>query len=63
VGRTGTVVACALVAAGNPSSEAIARVREIRHPSAVETNEQVVFVQAYERHVAARRTGSARVAP
>ncbi len=63
VGRTGTIVACALVAAGNPSSDAIARVREIRHPSAVETDEQVAFVQAYERHIAARRTGSARVAP
>ncbi len=51
VGRTGTVVACALVAAGSPSSEAIARVREVRHPNAVETEEQMLFVQAYERHL------------
>jgi len=37
---------------GDPSSDAIARVREVRHPSAVETDEQVLFVQAYERHIA-----------
>lgn len=63
VGRTGTVVACALVAAGSPSSDAIARVREVRHPTAVETEEQIVFVRAYERHIAERRTRSARLAP
>lgn len=52
VGRTGTVVACALVAAGHRADEAIRRVRDVRHPEAVETEEQVMFVTAYERHIA-----------
>jgi protein-tyrosine phosphatase len=51
VGRTGTVVACALVAAGVGARDAIARVRTVRHPEAVETEEQVTFVEAYERHM------------
>jgi protein-tyrosine phosphatase len=55
VGRSGTVAACALVAAGASASEAIARVREVRHPTAVETAEQLAFVEAYERHIAAVR--------
>jgi protein-tyrosine phosphatase len=55
VGRSGTVAACALVAAGASAAEAIARVRVVRHPTAVETHEQVAFVEAYERHVAALR--------
>jgi len=63
VGRAGTVAACALVAAGLPASSAVARVREVRHPTAVETAEQVAFVGAYERHVAAARSGSDKVAP
>ena len=54
VGRTGTVAACALIAAGADASTAIRRVREVRHPEAVETDEQVAFVHAYEGHVAAR---------
>jgi protein-tyrosine phosphatase len=54
VGRTGTVAACALVAAGGSADDAIRRVRAVRHPTAVETSEQVAFVRAYERHVAAR---------
>ena len=58
VGRTGTVVACALVAAGLTAPDAIARVRVVRHPEAVETEEQVMFVHAYERHLAgAEATG------
>lgn len=63
VGRTGTVAACALVAAGHSARGAIERVRELRHPTAVETQEQVAFVHAYERHVAARRNASGKVAP
>lgn len=47
VGRTGTVVACALVAAGWGSDAAVGRVREIRHPSAVETPAQDRFVRTY----------------
>jgi protein-tyrosine phosphatase len=62
VGRTGTVAACALVAAGMTAADAIARVRAIRHPTAVETPEQVAFVRAYERHVAAERPDG-KVAP
>jgi protein-tyrosine phosphatase len=53
VGRTGTVAACALVAAGWEAATAIDRVREVRHPEAVETAEQERFVGAYERHVTA----------
>ena len=47
VGRTGTVAACALVAAGWEAGAAIARVRELRHPMAVETEAQELFVQTY----------------
>jgi protein-tyrosine phosphatase len=52
VGRSGTVVACALVAAGTAADVAIRRVRAVRHPTAVETGEQIGFVHHYERHVA-----------
>ncbi len=62
VGRTGLVAACALVAGGVAAHDAIARVRQVRHPEAVETSEQVRFVDAYERHVAGA-TRSATVAP
>jgi protein-tyrosine phosphatase len=54
VGRTGTVAACALVASGWKPDEAIAEVRRVRHPTAVETAEQEAFVGAY----APRRTGA-----
>jgi protein-tyrosine phosphatase len=50
VGRTGTVAACALVAAGWDPTEAIAEVRRVRHPGAVETPEQEAFVEAFARH-------------
>jgi protein-tyrosine phosphatase len=63
VGRTGTVAACALVGAGRSAADAIRRVREVRHPTAVETPGQVAFVEAYERHVAERDGGSDRVSP
>jgi protein-tyrosine phosphatase len=63
VGRTGTVAACALVAAGADAEQAISRVRAVRHPTAVETAEQEAFVHAYERHIAQRRDRSARLAP
>jgi len=58
VGRTGTVAACALVAAGWSADEAIAQVRRVRHPTAVETAEQEAFVEAFARHRA--RLGSRR---
>jgi protein-tyrosine phosphatase len=49
VGRTGTVVACALVSAGMTAANAIAEVRRVRHPIAVETAEQVAFVEEFAR--------------
>ncbi|MGH2445813.1 MAG: hypothetical protein ACRDGD_07220 [Candidatus Limnocylindria bacterium] len=63
VGRTGMVAACALVDAGWSAEAAIERVRAVRHPTAVETNEQVMFVNSYEGHVAERRERSAKVSP
>jgi protein-tyrosine phosphatase len=63
VGRTGTVAACALVSAGSSAADAIARVRAVRHPAAVETPGQVAFVQGYERHIAERGPSSARLSP
>src|SRR5690606_11529837 len=47
VGRTGTVAACTLVAGGWDAEDAIERVRQVRHPTAVETTEQVTFVHRY----------------
>lgn len=47
VGRTGTVAACALVEAGWSPDDAIAEVRRVRHPAAVETDAQVAFVSAF----------------
>ena len=55
VGRTGTVAACALVAAGWDPAAAIAEVRRVRHPTAVETAEQEAFVDAFARDRASRR--------
>lgn len=63
VGRSGTVAACALVAAGNSAAAAIVRVRAVRHPTAVETAGQVAFVEGYERHIAKRGHPSDRVSP
>lgn len=47
VGRTGTVAACALVAGGMNPEGAIATVRQVRHPTAVETSEQERFVRLF----------------
>jgi len=55
VGRTGTVAACALVATGWDPVAAIAEVRRVRHPTAVETREQEAFVAAFAHH---RRSGT-----
>jgi protein-tyrosine phosphatase len=55
VGRTGTVAACALVAGGMSADAAIATVRAVRHPTAVETAEQERFVQSFATGVAGRR--------
>lgn len=50
VGRTGMVAACALVRAGLSAADAIARVREVRHPTAVEMAEQEQLVARWARH-------------
>ena len=47
VGRSGTVAACALLEGGMTPETAIATVRAVRHPSAVETAEQERFVHAF----------------
>jgi protein-tyrosine phosphatase len=47
VGRTGTVAACALLRADLTPDEAIALVRAVRHPTAVETAEQERFVRSF----------------
>jgi len=50
VGRSATVAACALAAAGLSPDRAIAHLREVRHPTAVETPPQAAFVAAYAAH-------------
>ncbi|MDQ5839754.1 MAG: protein-tyrosine-phosphatase [Chloroflexota bacterium] len=50
VGRSATVAACALAAAGLSPDRAIAHLREVRHPTAVETPRQAAFVAAYAAH-------------
>jgi len=47
IGRSATIAACALVAAGLSPDRAIAHLREVRHPTAVETRAQAAFVDAY----------------
>ncbi|HEV8252563.1 MAG TPA: protein-tyrosine phosphatase family protein [Candidatus Limnocylindria bacterium] len=47
VGRTGTIAACALVEGGMNADDAIATVRAVRHPGAVETAEQERFVHSF----------------
>jgi protein-tyrosine phosphatase len=55
VGRSGTVAACALLTAGMTPEEAIATVRAVRHPTAVETAEQERFVRSFAAAQAAMR--------
>lgn len=47
VGRSGTVAACALVEGGMSAAAAIATVRAVRHPTAVETVAQERFVSSF----------------
>ncbi len=54
VGRTGTIAACALIASGWGADEAIAEVRRVRHPTAVETKAQLAFVHAFASGVTRR---------
>jgi atypical dual specificity phosphatase len=53
LGRTGVILASALVARGMSASAAIAQVRTAR-PGSVETREQEAAVEQYERHVTER---------
>jgi protein-tyrosine phosphatase/nicotinamidase-related amidase len=48
LGRSGITAACWLVAEGLPATAAIAEVRRIRSPRAVETDAQAEFVAAYQ---------------
>ncbi|MDQ6683129.1 MAG: protein-tyrosine-phosphatase [Chloroflexota bacterium] len=50
VGRTGTVCAGALIAAGLSADGAVAAVRRARHPEAVETAAQRAFLDEYAIH-------------
>ena len=64
VGRTGTVAACVLVEAGLGADDAVAEVRRVRHPTAVETPVQLDFVLRYWRdRTAASATSSDTVSP
>ena len=47
LGRTGTLVACYLVAGGLSAEEAIAKVRRLR-PGSIETLEQEAAVRTFE---------------
>ncbi|MGH2462120.1 MAG: protein-tyrosine phosphatase family protein [Candidatus Limnocylindria bacterium] len=47
IGRSATIAACGLVAAGVSPDRAIAHLRDVRHPTAVETRAQAAFVAAY----------------
>jgi protein-tyrosine phosphatase len=60
VGRTGTVAACALVEAGWPAADAIGEVRRVRHPTAVETDEQVAFVGTFAGFLGGRASDTVR---
>jgi protein-tyrosine phosphatase len=47
IGRTGTVLACLAILAGEHGGEAVEWVRENYHPKAVETAKQAVWVQRF----------------
>lgn len=49
LGRTGTVLACCLVAAGEAAEEAIVRVRKA-NPNYIQTPAQASFVHHFERY-------------
>ena len=55
VGRSGTVAACALVDGGMSPDAAIATVRAVRHPTAVETEAQERFVSSFAAGQASER--------
>lgn len=57
VGRTGMVAACHLVERGLAPRDAIAAVREVRHPEAVETQAQEQFVRRYADLTGSLRSG------
>lgn len=50
LGRTGTILACYLVSAGDSAHTAIQRIRELR-PGSIETGEQVEAIKTFERRL------------
>ncbi len=54
LGRTGTILACYLVAMEMPANNAIILIREWR-PGSIETNEQEAVVYEYERFISTQR--------
>lgn len=58
-GRTGTMLACALVLKGAEADEAIRQLRELR-PYSIETREQEDLVWLYERATRRRNTDAAQ---
>ncbi|MCC7370651.1 MAG: dual specificity protein phosphatase family protein [Chloroflexi bacterium] len=62
LGRTGTVLACYLVAQGRTAEAAIAEIRRVR-PGSVETAGQVAAVQAYAAAQSGALGGSASPSP
>lgn len=54
LGRTGTILACYLVATGMPANNAIIVIREWR-PGSIETMEQEAVVYEYERFISTQR--------
>ncbi len=59
MGRTGTMLACALVARGKSADEAIDRVRELR-PHSIETSDQEECIADYADLLARRRSDDLR---
>jgi Protein-tyrosine phosphatase len=47
IGRTGTVLACLAILAGEHGGEAVEWVRENYHPKAIETAKQAVWIQRF----------------
>jgi atypical dual specificity phosphatase len=50
MGRTGTMLACVLVARGSPAKEAVNTIRELR-PGSIETARQEETVLRFEQHL------------
>ena len=49
LGRTGTIIATYLVSQGASAEEAVSRIRAVE-PAAIETAQQIQFLQEYAQH-------------